>query len=103
MRCIDDKTVDELAKSSTILQCIVSILEFECAKYHFQPEIVWVGNNEALVSVGEMIPEEITAICEKVNVQFQRRDGANTCRREEHKQTMIRCRALPLSEYIRLT
>lgn len=104
MKTIDDATTDQLAKSSTILQCIISILDFECAKYYFQPEVIWVGdNNEALVDISEMVNEEIQAVCKAVNVQFQRIDKEPTCRQEEHDKTLIRCRALPLSNYTRLT
>lgn len=103
MKCIDDQTTHELAQSSTILQCIISILEFECNKDHIQPEVIWVGDNEAMVDLDKMTNERIDDVCSKVNVQFVRRDKRLTCRQEDPNRPLVRCRALPLTEYIRLT
>ncbi len=100
---IDERTVDDLAKSSTILQCILSILDYECNKFHFQPEVAWVNNNQALVSLDAMNEAEIMDACNKVNKQFQRLDKKPTCWQQEHGKTFVKCEALPLSQYILLT
>lgn len=103
MKVIDDQTTDELAKSSTILQCILSILEFECAKAHAQPEVIWVGHGEALVEVDKMTSLELESACMSVNKQFQRIDKKPTCKLEEYGKTLVRCQAIDLNDYVRLT
>lgn len=103
MKAIDDQTMDDLAKSSTILQCILSILEFECAKAHAQPQIISVMNNQAIVEVEDMTPVELESACMKVNAQFQRIDKRPTCKLEEYGKCLVRCEARPLVDYVRLT
>ena len=102
MKFIDERTQDDLAKSSSILQCILSILDFESNKFHFQPEIAWVNNNSALISLDGMSQVEIMETCIKVNQQFQRIDKKPTCWQHEHGKTFVKCEALPLSDYTRL-
>ncbi len=103
MKFIDDYVRNDLAKSSTILQCILAILDYECNLYHFQPEVVSVINNVATVNLDPMRDQEIMDACMKVNKQFQRRDKAFTCSHLQHGETFIKCIASPLSDYIQLT
>lgn len=103
MRFIDEASRDDLAKSSTILQCILSILDFECNKFHFQPEIVGVQDNIALVNLDPMSDAEIMEACKKVNSQFQRIDKKFTCVHQEHGKTFVKCEAGLLGDYHRLT
>lgn len=103
MKFIDEHTRDDLAKSSTILQCILAILDYECNKFHFQPEIVGVQDNVALVNLDPMRDAQIMEACIKVNSQFQRKDKKFTCTHQEHGKTFVKCEALGLSDYIQLT
>lgn len=103
MKFIDDYTKDDLAKSSTILQCILAILDYECNKYHFQPEVVGVQDNIAYVNLDPMTDVEIREACMEVNKQFQRVDKKFSCYQQEHGKTFVFCEALKLSEYNRLT
>jgi hypothetical protein len=102
VKFIDDFTKADLAKSSTILQCILSILDYECNLYHFQPEVVSVVNNVATVNLDPMKDEEIMDACLKVNRQFQRLDKSFTCVQLEHGQTFVKCTATKLGDYIQL-
>jgi hypothetical protein len=103
MKCIDDHTQDDLAKSSSTLQCILSILDYECARFHFQPEVIGVSDNVATVNLDPMDDAEIMHVCIKVNRQFQRLDKKPTCAQQDHGKTFVRCEAVALTEYIRLT
>ena len=103
MKFIDEYTKDDLAKSSTILQCILAILDFECNKYHFQPEIIGVQDNIAYVNLDPMTDIEIMQVCIEVNKQFQRVDKKPTSYQQDHGKTFVFCEALPLSGYNRLT
>lgn len=103
MKFIDEYTVDDLAKSSTILQCILSILDYECGKFQLQPEVAWVNRNQALVSLDGMNDAEIMDTCLRVNKQFQRLDKKPTCYQQEHSKTFVKCEALTLKEYVLLT
>lgn len=103
MKFVDEATRDDLAKSSTILQCILAILDYECNLYHFQPEVISVQNNVATVNLDPMKDGEIMEACMKVNKQFQRLDKRFTCAQLEHGQTFVRCEASHLRDYIQLT
>lgn len=103
MKFIDEYTKDDLAKSSTILQCILAILDYECNKYHFQPEVVGVQDNIAYVNLDPMNEIEIMQACIEVNKQFKRLDNKYTCYQKEHGKTFVYCEALPLREYQLLT
>ena len=103
MKFIDDIAKDELAKSSTILQCILSILDFECNKDYVQLEVIGVSDNVALLDLDPLSNERIMDICMKANNQFQRRDGQFTCYQQTQDKTFVKCEAKPLSEYNRLT
>lgn len=103
MKFIDEATKDDLAKSSTILQCILAILDYECNKYHFQPEVVGVQDNIAYVNLDPMTDAEIMEVCIQVNKQFQRIDKKPTCYQQEHGKTFVFVEALLLENYNRLT
>lgn len=102
MKFIDEHTRDDLAKSSTILQCVLAILDFECNKSHVQPELIGVEDNKAMVAVDLEI-EHLTEICQAVNKQFRRRDNKYTCVVSNEVDGFIECEAVPLSEYELLT
>lgn len=103
MKCIDSATRDDLAKSSTILQCILSILEFECAKSHIQPEVIGVEENQAMVNVDPMDIDQMLRVCDAVNRQFQRLDRDYTCKITNDVDGFITCTAGKLDEYILLS
>lgn len=103
MKFIDESTKDDLAKSSTILQCILAILDYECNKFHFQPEVVGVQDNIAYVNLDPMTDIEIMQACIEVNKQFQRIDKKPTCHQQDHGKTFVFVEARPLDEYNRLT
>ena len=103
MKFIDDFARDDLAKSSTILQCILSIMDYECHRYDLQPEVIWVQDDGALISLDGMRDDEIMDICIKVNKQFQRKDKKHTCYQQEHRKTFVKCDAVKLDQYVMLT
>lgn len=103
MKFIDEAARDDLAKSSTILQCILSILDFECHKYLNQPEVLTVYNNIATIDLDPMGDEEIMEACKVVNNQFKRKDGGFTCSQQEYGKGIVRCEARHLHEYLLLT
>ncbi len=103
MKFIDDKAVDELAKSSTILQCMVQMLDFECNKYHFQPELIGADKDVAMINCDPMTAAEIMAACQKVNSHFKRKDGKLSCVLEEMSKTFVTCKAGALEDYSQLT
>ncbi len=103
MKFIDEYTKDDLAKSSTILQCILAILDYECNKYHYQPEVVGVQDNIAYLNLDPMTNAEIMEACIQVNKQFQRIDKKPTCHQQEYGKTFVFCEALSLADYNRLT
>ncbi len=103
MKFVDDAARNDLAKSSTILQCILAILDYECNLYHFQPEVLSVFNNIATVNLDPMKTEEIMDACMKVNKQFQRMDKEFTCAPLDFQGTFVRCKATHLRDYVQLT
>lgn len=103
MKFIDEHVKGDLAKGSTILQCVLSILDFECNKFHVQPEVLWARANSALVDVDGISDEEVMHICIKVNKQFQRKDKKPTAYQQDHQNTYVMCETLPLDQYIMLT
>jgi hypothetical protein len=102
LKFIDEGARDDLAKSSTILQCILAILDFECNKSHTQPEIVGVDRDIAMVAV-DLDMERMLEICEIVNKQFKRKDHKFTCIVSNEIEGFIECEALPLDQYEFLT
>ena len=103
MKFIDEYAVADLAKASSTLQCILSILEFECTKYLIQVEVIWVNGQNVLVSLDGLTETEVQDVCLKVNKQFRRKDGKFTCWQKEHRKTYVECEALPISDYTMLT
>jgi hypothetical protein len=90
MKFIDEAAKDELAKSSTTLQCILSILDYECNRFHMQLEVIGVTDNVALIDLDPLGNEEIMAVCMKANQQFQRRDGQFTCYQKDYGKTFVK-------------
>lgn len=103
MKFIDDQARDELAKSSTILQCMIQMLDFECNKFHFQPELIGVEQDVAMINCDPMNYQEIIDACNKVNSQFKRKDGQLSCVLNEMNKTFVLCRASELEQYHQLT
>ena len=101
MKFIDEYTRDDLAKSSTILQCVLAMLDFECNKSHTQPEVIGVENNVAMVAV-ELDMEMLTEICMTVNKQFRRKDNKYTCKVSNEVDGFIECEVVGLDQYERL-
>mgnify|MGYP003330940583 CR=1 FL=1 len=102
MKFIDEATKDDLAKSSTILQCILASLDFECGKYMIQPEVIGVEGNEAMVNVDALEFEQMVEVCNKVNTQFKRKDTKFTCIITNEVDGFISCIASELKDYIQL-
>lgn len=103
MTFIDEATRNDLAKSSTLLQCILAILDFECHKYSCYPEVIGVEENEAMVNVEALRFEEMVEVCNSVNRQFQRKDKASTCYITNDVDGFITCKSAVLSAYCQLT
>jgi hypothetical protein len=99
MKFIDDAAVDSLAKSSTILQCMVQLLDFECSKYHVQAELIDAENNTALINCDPMTPQQILEVCKKVSSQFKRKDGKFSCLPKENNEIFVVCEAGKLEDY----
>jgi hypothetical protein len=102
VKFIDDSTRDDLAKSSTILQCILASLDFECNKFHIQPEVIGVDSNEAMVSVDPMSFEQMIQVCNTVSGQFKRHDNAFTCKITNEVDGFVSCFATGLEDYKQL-
>ncbi len=102
MKFVDDAAVDELAKSSTILQCMVHMLDFECAKFHVQAELIMAEDGKALINCDPMDQQQIMSACEKVNRSFVRKDKNLSCVLNEMNRTMVTCRAGKLEDYNQL-
>ena len=103
MKFIDEATRDDLAKSSTLLQCVLSIVDFECSKSHFQAELIGVEDNEAMLNVDALPLERVIEICTTVNKQFMRKDGELTCLPTRDTEGFISCFATVPSDYVQLT
>lgn len=99
MRFVSDESLDELAKSSTILQCIVNQLDFECSQYHVQPEFIAAQSGKAIVCCDPLTPDQIMMICERVNKQYVRKDKRLTCVLNEINKTFVTCEAGILADY----
>lgn len=78
------------------------MLDFECNKFHFQPELIGVENNIAMINLDPMTSSEIMEVCKTVNSQFKRKDGKLSCVLKEMSKTFVVCEAAELSEYNQL-
>lgn len=103
MLFLDDGVKSDLAKASTVLQCILAILDYEANKFHYQPEVIDVENNIALVNIDKMSYEQTLEVCRLVNLQFKRLDNAPTCAHVDIEDSIIFCEGLPLDQYSQLT
>jgi len=103
MKFIDEATRDDLAKSSTILQCVLAIVDFECNKSHVQPEVIGVEDNEAMISVDPLDFDQMLRVCESVNKQFQRIDNQYTCQIANEVDGFLSCFVTELKDYKQLS
>jgi hypothetical protein len=99
VRFVSDAALDELAKSSTILQCMVNQLDFECNQYHVQPEFLCADRDVATICCDPLTPDQIMMICERVNKQYTRIDQKLSCVLHEMNKTIVTCHAGKLSDY----
>jgi hypothetical protein len=99
VRFVSEESLDELAKSSTILQCIVNQLDFECNQYHVQPEFLAASDGKAVICCDPLTPDQIMMICERVNKQYVRKDKRLSCVLNEINKTIVTCEAGKLSDY----
>ena len=99
MKFVSDEALDELAKSSTILQCMVNQLDFECNQYHVQPEFIGAEYGKAIICCDPLTPDQIMMICERVNKQYTRIDKKLSCVLNEMNKTIVTCEAGKLSDY----
>ena len=102
MLFLDDGIKSDLAKSSTILQCVLAILDFECSKFHCQPEVIDVENNLAMVNLGGLNMIRAVHALSAVNRQFIRADGQPTCAHVDIEDSIVFCEALSLDKYSQL-
>jgi len=103
VKFIDDAAVENLAKSSTILQCMVQLLDFECSKYHVQAELIDAEAGVALINCDPMSADQIMEVCKKVSSQFKRKDGTFSCVPKENNEIFVVCKAAKLEEYCQVT
>lgn len=99
MLFVSDSVKEELSKSSTILQCALSILDFECNRYHHQPQIFEVEGECAMIDMDKMNHIQIMEVCMAVNRQFKRSDNKPTCYHLDTDDTIVICETAELSEY----
>jgi len=99
VKFVSDQALDELAKSSTILQCMVNQLDFECNQYHVQPEFISAEDDQAIICCDPLTPDQIMMICERVNKQYIRIDKKLSCVLNEINNTIVYCKASKLSDY----
>jgi len=99
MKFISDQALDELAKSSTILQCIVNQLDFECSQYHAQPELISAEDEKAIIDCDPLTDDQLMMICERVNGRFIRKDKKFSCVLSEMNNSFVTCEAGILSDY----
>jgi hypothetical protein len=103
MLYLDEDTRHSFHQAGTLLQIMVSILEFECAKFHGQLECIGCEEQTALIAVEGVSFNLLSQMCELVNKQFKRKDGAYSCKISEQRQGLVICKASDLKEYIELT
>ena len=99
---VNDAAMSELAKSSTILQCIVHQLDFECSKFHIQAELIEVSNGVAFINCDPMTQAQIIGACMTVNNRFKRKDKKLSCKLQELTDSFVTCEAGLLSDYSQL-
>lgn len=102
MLFLDDSIKNDLSKSSTILQCIVALLDHESNKFYGQPEVIDVENNTAMINMDKMDTDQVLAICEKVNSHFSRADKKPSCYHLEIDDSIIICESVELNQYNQL-
>lgn len=91
MNYSDDEARHQFHQAGTLLQIVCSILEFECAKYGGQLEMIGCENGIAVVRVSDVPHQGITQACEEVNKQFRRFDEAYTCKLTDMNLGFVEC------------
>lgn len=99
MLFVSDQARDELAKSTTILQMMIHMLDFECNKHGVQPELIGCRSGIAMISVDPMGVSAIIGACEKVNQHFKRTDGKFSCSIQDTDARLVECFATGLADY----
>ncbi len=79
MTFLDEEVRDAFHKISTLMQIVVSILEFECAKFHGQLELIGCEEDVSLLACPDMRTTDMFTVCDKINSQFKRYDKKFTC------------------------
>jgi hypothetical protein len=102
VKFIDETSQHDLAQSSTILQCMVHMVDFECNKFHIQAELVGAENGTALIDCDPLTHDQIIDVCNKVNKHFVRKDGSFSCKPKENFKTFVVCEATGLEGYSQL-
>lgn len=102
MLFLDDTIKNDLSQSSTILQCMLALLDHEAGKFHKQPEVIDVENNIAMINMDKMHTDQILAVCEYVNSHFSRADKKPSCYHLQIDDTIVVCESVDLSQYNRL-
>ena len=96
---VDEEARHELATSTTILQMMLAVLDFECNKHSVQPELIGCSNGIAIISVDPMGVSAIVGACELVNKQFKRKDGKYSCSIQDTSDRLVECFATKLEDY----
>lgn len=99
MKFVSDQALDELAKSSTILQTMVNQLDFECAQYRVQVELIAAQDDTAIIDCDPLTPDQIMMICDRVNRMYSRKDQKLSCVLNEMNKTFVTCQATELKDY----
>lgn len=103
MLFLDDESRHMFHQSSTLLQIICQMLEFECAKHSAQVELIACESGLAIMGVQQITFDQLTDACQTVNKQFQRVDKTFTCKISERRMGIVECYASDLADYKELT
>lgn len=91
MTYLDDETRDMFHRVSTLLQIVVSILEYEVAKFHVQLHLIGAEIDIALLAAEGMRDQDMFAVCDKINQQFKRTDKKLTCVVHDTTLKLFKC------------
>ena len=98
MLYLDEETRLEFHKSSTLLQIICQMVDFECAKFTEQIEVIAIDDSTALLQALNMGEVQMREVCMTVNKQFKRRDREYTCRVGDSQLHYIKCMVTQASD-----
>lgn len=91
MTFLDEEVRDAFHKIGTTMQIICSILEYECAKYHQQIELIGCEEDHSLLVAKDMPDSEMNAVCDHINRQFKRKDKRLTCVVHDQTLKLFKC------------